>query len=69
MILIPGLGFGESVWKDFINHYQKEFTIYALTEIPLYQYVNRAQVVSQNNFTAGVSYRFYIKKKEKCNEE
>ncbi|CAN5644117.1 hypothetical protein BH11BAC1_BH11BAC1_09670 [soil metagenome] len=31
MILIPGLGFGESVWKDFIIHYQKEFTIYAIT--------------------------------------
>ncbi len=31
MILIPGLGFGREVFKDFITHYGKDFTIYAIT--------------------------------------
>lgn len=40
----------------------KNFTIYALAEIPLYQYVNGTQVVSKNQFTSGLSYRFFVKK-------
>jgi hypothetical protein len=42
----------------------KNFTIYAITEIPVYQYVNGTQVGSQHQFTIGVSYRFYLKKPE-----
>ena len=41
---------------------QKNLTIYALSEIPLYQYVNGTQVASQYQFTSGISYRFSIKK-------
>ncbi len=41
----------------------KMITIYALSEIPLYQYVNGTQVVSQYQFTTGISYRFFIKTK------
>jgi hypothetical protein len=41
----------------------KTLTIYALSEIPLYQYVNGTQVASHYQFTAGISYRFFIKKK------
>lgn len=41
----------------------KDFTIYALSEIPLYQYVNGTQVASQLQFTAGMSYRFIVKRK------
>lgn len=37
----------------------KDFTVYALDEIPLYQFVNGTQVASQNQLTIGVSYRFY----------
>lgn len=40
----------------------KDFTIYALDEIPLYQFVNGTQVASQNQLTIGVSYRFYTVK-------
>jgi hypothetical protein len=36
----------------------KDFTIYALSEFPLYQYVNKRQVASQRMYTAGFSYRF-----------
>ncbi len=46
---------------------QKNFIIYALSEIPLYQYVNGTQVVSQYQFTAGISYRFFVNKK--CKDE
>ncbi len=34
------------------------FTFYALSEIPLYQYLNGTQVGSQHQITAGISYRF-----------
>lgn len=41
----------------------KNLTIYALTEIPLYQYMNGTQVASQVQHTAGMSYRFFVRKK------
>ncbi len=47
----------------------KNFTVYALTEIPLYQYVNGTQVASEYQFTAGMSYRFFIKKRPQKIEE
>jgi pimeloyl-ACP methyl ester carboxylesterase len=31
MILIPGLAFGSEVFRDFINHYENEYNIYAIT--------------------------------------
>lgn len=37
----------------------KNFTVYALTEVPVYQYVNQAQVVSHIQATVGISYRFF----------
>lgn len=43
----------------------KDFTVYALSELPIYQFVNGTQVASQTQITAGVSYRFYtVKPKE-----
>lgn len=52
--LVPQLSF---------NH--KDLTIYALSELPLYQFVRGTQVASQNQLTVGVSYRFYtVKPKE-----
>ncbi len=35
------------------------FTIYVLSEFPMYQYVNRVQVASQYLHTVGLSYRFF----------
>ena len=41
-----------------ISYSYKKCTIYALSEIPLYQYVNKVQAASQYQFTMGLSYRF-----------
>ncbi len=41
--------------------YQRKLTGFVLTEIPLYQKVNRTQIASQTQITAGVSYRFMLK--------
>lgn len=46
-----------------VSYTKNDFTIYALGEIPLYQYVNRVQAVSYYNIIAGLSYRFYIRGK------
>ncbi len=43
-----------------ISFTQKLFTVYALSEFPLYQYWNGTQVGSQYLFTFGMSYRFSI---------
>jgi len=40
----------------------KQFTVFALGEIPLYEYVNGTQVASKVQVTGGVAYRFFIKK-------
>lgn len=45
-----------------INYTYKNFTIYALDEIPLYQYVNATQVASKVQMTFGLSYRFFTYK-------
>jgi hypothetical protein len=42
----------------------KNISIFALCEIPVYQYVNKTQIASQWNMTAGISYRIQIKKEE-----
>lgn len=31
MILIPGIGFGADVWDEFAKHYEREFTVHAVT--------------------------------------
>ncbi len=41
-----------------ISYTQKNISIYALTEYPLYQYVNGTAIASQYLFTLGFSYRF-----------
>lgn len=41
-----------------LSYSYKSFTVYALTEIPIYQYVNYSQVASQYQMTVGLSYRF-----------
>lgn len=50
------------------------FTIYALSEFPLYQYLNGTQIGSGFQATAGISYRFYtvrskIKKEKKADDK
>lgn len=41
-----------------LNYSYKNLAVYALTEIPLYQYVNGTAIASQYLFTLGFSYRF-----------
>lgn len=41
-----------------LSYSQQNFTIYALNEFPLYQYVNGTQVGSHFQATVGISYRF-----------
>jgi len=51
-----------------LSYTHKNFTFYGLTEIPLYQYLNGTQVASSQQFTTGISYRFFIKSKEPQSE-
>jgi hypothetical protein len=51
-----------------LSYTKKNFTIFALSEFPIYQYVNGTQVGSQIQATAGISYRFYAAK-SKVKEE
>ena len=44
-----------------LSYTKGSLTIYALSEIPVYQYVNGNQVASQYQFTGGFSYRFSLK--------
>ena len=43
--------------------YQQKITLYALTEIPIYQYVTKTQIASQYQAAFGFSYRFMVKDK------
>ena len=45
-----------------ISYSQDGITVFATSEIPLYQYLNGIQVGSQYQFTVGVNYRFLTKK-------
>jgi hypothetical protein len=44
-----------------LSYSQKGLTVFAISEIPLYQYLNGTQVGSQYQFTVGVNYRFLTK--------
>ena len=41
-----------------LSYSVKNFTVYALSEFPLYQYVTKKQIAAQRSYTAGISYRF-----------
>lgn len=43
-----------------VSYTKDNFTMYIISEIPLYQYVNGVQVGSQYHFTAGLAYRFCL---------
>ena len=44
-----------------ISYSKNGLTVFATSEIPLYQNLNGVQVGSQNQFTLGVNYRFLTK--------
>ncbi len=43
-----------------LSYTKGNFTIYALTDLPMYQHVEKIQVGSKFQSTAGVSYRFFV---------
>ena len=47
-----------------LSYSKNGLTVYATSEIPIYQYLNGTQVGSQNQFTVGVNYRFLTRKCE-----
>ena len=47
-----------------LSYSQNGITVFATSEIPLYQHLNGTQVGSQNQFTVGVNYRFLTKECE-----
>lgn len=47
-----------------ISYTFRSFSVFALAEIPLYQYMEGTQVGSQHQYTAGISYRFFVKEPE-----
>ena len=47
-----------------LSYSKNGITVFATSEIPLYQYLNGTQVGSQSQFTFGVNYRFLTKKCE-----
>jgi hypothetical protein len=47
-----------------LSYSKNGLTVYATSEIPIYQYLNGTQVGSQNQFTVGVNYRFLTKECE-----
>jgi hypothetical protein len=47
-----------------LSYSQNGLTVFATSEIPLYQYLNGTQVGSQHQFTFGVNYRFLTKECE-----
>jgi len=47
-----------------LSYSQNGLTVFATSEIPLYQYLNGTQVGSQYQFTVGINYRFLTKKCE-----
>jgi hypothetical protein len=47
-----------------ISYSQNGITVFATSEIPLYQHLNGTQVGSQHQFTIGINYRFLTKECE-----
>ena len=47
-----------------LSYSQNGLTVFATSEIPLYQYLNGTQVGSQHQFTVGLNYRFLTKECE-----
>jgi hypothetical protein len=47
-----------------LSYSQNGITVFATSEIPLYQYLNGTQVGSQHQFTIGINYRFLTKERE-----
>ncbi|MEI6594233.1 MAG: hypothetical protein WCO28_01645 [Bacteroidota bacterium] len=54
----PATGSRKISFVPQINYSYKSFTVFALSDFPLYQYMNGQQIGSQNLITTGITYRF-----------
>jgi len=63
-VYIESTGGRKLLFLPQLNYSNRNFTFYVLSELPLYQFVNGTQVVSQYQFTVGLSYRFFTKNPE-----
>ncbi|MFA4853537.1 MAG: hypothetical protein WC868_12940 [Bacteroidales bacterium] len=57
---VKSTGGGKVFVVPQLTYTRNNLTIYAHTEIPLYQYLNGTQIGLQYQFTAGISYSFYL---------
>jgi hypothetical protein len=48
-----------------VSFTKNNFTIYALGDVPVYQYVTKTQVGSEQQVTFGISYKFFARKRAK----
>ena len=48
------------IFAPQLNYSLGPFSFYALTELPLYQYINGTAIASQYLFTLGITYRFFV---------
>lgn len=51
-----------------VSYSYKNFTIFGLTDLPVYEYVNGAQMKSKTILTFGLSYRFFTTKTPVCSD-
>ncbi len=45
-------------------NYQGKFTFFISSEFPVFQYVTGTQIASKSQFSAGITYRFYVRANE-----
>jgi len=55
-------GYKKVFFTPQISFTKENFTIYALSDIPVYQYLTKTQVGSQHQITVGVSYKLFARR-------
>lgn len=56
-------GYKKVFFTPQVSFTKSNFTIYALSDIPVYQYLVKTQVGSQHQFTFGISYKLFFRKR------
>lgn len=60
-------GYKKVFFTPQVSYSIKNFTLYALSDIPVYQYVTKTQVGTKYQFMAGLSFKFMAKKEKNMN--
>lgn len=61
---VEATGFTKILFVPQVTYIYKSFSIYLLSELPLYQNMNKLQIASHYQLTGGATYRFLVKKKK-----